>query len=301
VVPNANPASASDIPADARHIIYDDAGNLASEFTSDGRPIQDYVWLGNQPVAVITNGEVITLHADHLGSPRLGVDEHQKTRWEWQNDDPSGGNSAKAIANSAGATVEINSRFPGQYWDRETGLHQNWHREYEAVRGRYVQGDPIGLVGGWNRYLYVGGDPKSRGDRTGLDYWIESGAVGETGGSLHRGVCVGNPNGAHRCISFGATDGTQPIWSYFGTDGEVYWEDVGYGEIVDSQYYSTTEEVDQRIYEMMLRWAGTPGNYNLATNNCRNFSRRAILLIYVNFGGRRVVSPTRLPPPRRGP
>ena len=38
--------------------------------------------------------------------------------------------------------VETNFRFPGQY-DKKTGLHQNWHRDYSPGLGRYVEADPF--------------------------------------------------------------------------------------------------------------------------------------------------------------
>jgi RHS repeat-associated protein len=34
--------------------------------------------------------------------------------------------------------VSLNVRFPGQYFDAETGLQYNWHRYYEPVIGRYT-------------------------------------------------------------------------------------------------------------------------------------------------------------------
>ncbi|WCN00506.1 hypothetical protein M5C96_23225 [Acidovorax sp. GBBC 1281] len=37
-------------------------------------------------------------------------------------------------------------------WDEETGLAYNLNRYYDREGGRYIQADPIGLDGGWNRF-----------------------------------------------------------------------------------------------------------------------------------------------------
>ena len=43
--------------------------------------------------------------------------------------------------------LEMNLRYPGQYFDKESGLHYNGFRTYNPVTGRYMQWDPIGLAG----------------------------------------------------------------------------------------------------------------------------------------------------------
>jgi len=44
---------------------------------------------------------------------------------------------------SISGSVTNNLRFSGQYYDSETGLHQNWHRDYMPEIGRYVEADPV--------------------------------------------------------------------------------------------------------------------------------------------------------------
>ncbi|EHI9299555.1 hypothetical protein J9097_001084 [Vibrio vulnificus] len=58
------------------------------------------------------------------------------------------------------AHIEVESvgnplRFQGQYHDVETGLHYNLARYYDPRTGRFIQPDPIGLLGGINHYQYA--------------------------------------------------------------------------------------------------------------------------------------------------
>ena len=50
---------------------------------------------------------------------------------------------------------EQNLRFQGQYLDRETGLHYNTFRYYDADIGKFISPDPIGLAGGVNLGSYA--------------------------------------------------------------------------------------------------------------------------------------------------
>lgn len=52
--------------------------------------------------------------------------------------------------------ILCNFRFVGQYADEESGLYYNRFRYYSPETGQYVSSDPIGLLGGFNPYGYVG-------------------------------------------------------------------------------------------------------------------------------------------------
>lgn len=92
------------------------------------------------------------VHNDHLSTPQAVTDDNQTVRWRAQYA-PFG--EAEVIIDD----IEMPIRFPGQYFDEESGLHYNYFRDYDPTLGRYIQSDPIGLQGGLNTYLYVSGNP----------------------------------------------------------------------------------------------------------------------------------------------
>ena len=148
--------------------LYDLSGNLIAEHDQTGTHIRDYVWMNGMPVAQIEAGETFRyIHGDHLNTPRLATNDSQTVVWRWDsdafgttaaNDDPDGDSTA----------TEINLRFPGQYFDAETGLHYNYFRTYDPSTGRYLESDPIGLEAGIDTYGYVSANPLSLIDPFGL-------------------------------------------------------------------------------------------------------------------------------------
>lgn len=157
--------------------LYNTDGQLVSETARrDDRSAvraRDLVWLGPIAVAQVERrvtadgttrkADMLSLHADHLGAPRLARDATGTTVWRWQGD-AFGARAGDTPAvnrdpDGDGKITEVSLRFPGQYHDRESGLWYNHYRDYDAKLGRYVQSDPIGLKGGVNRYGYVLGNP----------------------------------------------------------------------------------------------------------------------------------------------
>jgi RHS repeat-associated protein len=67
------------------------------------------------------------------------------------------------------STITNNIRFPGQYYDAETGNHYNYMRDYNPMIGRYMETDPIGIKQGMNHlYMYAEADPINLDDFKGL-------------------------------------------------------------------------------------------------------------------------------------
>ncbi len=143
---------------------YDYAGNLIAETDGNGTPLRDYVYLNGERIAMRVYGTQAGWYYfinDHLGTPQKIVSESGSVVW-------AAAYLPFGEAQIITEIVENNFRFPGQYYDAETGLHYNWNRYYDPKTGRYLTPDPIGLDGGVNLFVYVGGNPVSRTDPAGL-------------------------------------------------------------------------------------------------------------------------------------
>ncbi|WP_213881929.1 RHS repeat-associated core domain-containing protein, partial [Pseudomonas sp. dw_358] len=136
--------------------------------------------------------KVLYLHPDHLNTPRLATDSAQTLLWSW-NSDAYGVGAPNEDVDGDGNTTSIALRFPGQVYDATSQLSYNYYRDYNAQTGRYVQSDPIGLNGGINTYGYVGGNPLSYQDPSGLYGLTASGMLVEgagVGGFISSGALV---------------------------------------------------------------------------------------------------------------
>lgn len=118
-------------------------------------------------VTVKEAGQVYFIQADHLNTPRLVTDAVDNVVWRWDSD-AFGSAPPDEDPGASGTLFVFNPRFPGQYFDAETGLHYNDQRDYDPSTGRYMESDPIGLEGGLNTFAYVEGNPLSYVDPEGL-------------------------------------------------------------------------------------------------------------------------------------
>ena len=113
------------------------------------------------------------IYADHLNTPRrVAASDTNKIVWKWEST-PFGETKPNEDPDNDNNTFALNLRYPGQYFDKESGLHYNINRYYNPSLGRYMQSDPIGLEGGENTYLYADANPLTKYDESGLD-WIDN-------------------------------------------------------------------------------------------------------------------------------
>jgi RHS repeat-associated protein len=177
--------------SEAEHLgwayVYDEEGSLLGEYGMGGSQSagqSQYIYLptaqGPIPIAADIDNRLYAIHTDHLGTPRRLTQADGQAAWQWAysaygDEAPTLG--AKRFTNettnpTTGSTnippVRFNLRYPGQYFDEESGLHYNYFRSYDPRTGRYTQTDPIGLDGGFNRFAYVGGNPLGFTDPMGL-------------------------------------------------------------------------------------------------------------------------------------
>jgi len=112
-------------------------------------------------VAQIPEPKIYYYINDHLGTPMKVIDENNTIAW-------SADYKPFGEADITVDTFNNNFRFPGQYYDNETGLHYNWHRYYQPQIGRYLRPDPMGIQDGINLYLYANSNPINFFDILGL-------------------------------------------------------------------------------------------------------------------------------------
>ncbi|AZS85723.1 DUF3990 domain-containing protein [Streptomyces griseoviridis] len=87
---------------------------------------------------------------DLLGTPTELVDTEGAVAWT-----RSSTLWGVPVEQNGDRRVDCPLRFPGQYYDAETGLHYNHHRYYEPGTARYLSPDPLGRTPAPNHHAYV--------------------------------------------------------------------------------------------------------------------------------------------------
>lgn len=164
-------------PDDSSYYVYHKSGQLLGEYDKKGSVVQETIYLGMMPVAVVKlrpapsdSGKAFDhfyIYSDHLSTARVIIRPADgAVVWRWISSDPFGTQQPEDDPSQFG-TFGYNPRLPGQIFDSETGNHYNYFRDYDPQTGRYVQSDPIGLRGGINTYGYAGSNPLSNIDPDG--------------------------------------------------------------------------------------------------------------------------------------
>lgn len=139
--------------------LYDDSGRLIGRYNGDGSLGEETVYLNDLPVGINTPTGALYIAPDHLGAPHQITDQGKSQVWLWDHDPWGNGQPS--------GTFSYNLRFPGQFYDTQTGNHYNYYRDYDPRIGRYIESDPIGLAGGINTYTYADGNPVNWFDQQG--------------------------------------------------------------------------------------------------------------------------------------
>jgi RHS repeat-associated protein len=253
--------------------LYDGVGRRQQK-TDAGGTVRSFVFDGGSPFSeyspsfaratggffTYANGTTYFNRTDNLGTPRLSTDYTGAVqRTEGVLMGPFGDDFTETLS-----TLDFTG-YAGGFWDSENNGDHFGAREYQKTHGSWLSPDPAGLAAvnpwdpqTWNRYAYVGNNPTSFTDPTGLvsipnvgNYMGGGGDFGCTQDGVDQscatvssllggGAAVGCPNGD--CSSFynpyTASNGNQ--YSLIpGVNGNVWVNDAS-GEELDS---SDSEEL----------------------------------------------------------
>jgi RHS repeat-associated protein len=144
--------------------------HLLAEVQVQGSVVSSYYYAGGQRVAMLDNGNLYYLFADHLGSTSVVANSSGSKTAEvrykaWGEDRYTSG------------TVPSGYRFTGQRVEASLGLYYYGARWYDAYLNRWIQPDTIipdpYNPQGWDRYTYVNNNPVRYTDPSGHCIQVE--------------------------------------------------------------------------------------------------------------------------------
>ena len=248
---------------------YDLSGKLIAETSEAGEAQRDYIWANQTPAAQIDHSSTANqdsvnyLHTDHLLTPRFATNGGQQVIWRWEGE-AFGEAEANEDPDGDASLTRVNLRFPGQYFDGESGLHYNYFRTYDPSVGRYVQSDPIGLKGGPNIYNYSRSNSLVFFDPFGLEDIARGGGPDNNSFQPNRGPTTDSSssrgdNGIPVATFGGVTYALGSTLSNtgFARVGAVMGA-AGLGWYVGSQFYEHFQDPIQEALEDLFPYPPTP-------------------------------------------
>ena len=151
-----------------RHV-YDDNWQVVADLDEDGNVIRSYVWGEgiDRLLAVRIGSHAYTALTDVQGTVWGYADEGENVVAKWTYD-AWGNVLSEEVDASATELRVVRYRFQGRERSAATGLTNFRMRWYDAITGRWLSKDPIGLSGGLNLYAFCAGDPLGCCDPDGL-------------------------------------------------------------------------------------------------------------------------------------
>lgn len=239
----------------------------------------------------VGSSDIKFIHGDHLGTPRFVTDASGEVVWA-STHMPFGEAIVNEDPDTDAKTYSLNIRFPGQYYDEETGLHYNYFRTYDPKLGRYLESDPAGLTDSANTYAYALNSPQRYTDPLGL--WVKR-CARRLGGPSKRPM---NPTG-HNPLRHDYLVVSGQVYS-FQSGGNDWWDMLlSQGRIDDNESINflctmicDDEQFDQYVKDAVNEigaptycvgaYPGTP-EFKAGARNCQTWVNDVVNLARKNY------------------